>query len=291
MLAVATWIGTGLFVGWVVRTAMKSRGFGLMGDLTTGSLGALVGGWIFRSLNIVAPNNEIGHITVALFGAMALLGMLRVARRLTYAAGLGPLVHQGPLTLDLEAQVRRLTEFERRVLSSLLLRQPTTPDPNTRFEAQLTFGDRVADRVATFGGSWTFIGLFLMMMIGWMAINEQTDIAFDPFPYILLNLVLSCIAALQAPVIMMSQNRQAAKDRSDARSDYEVNLRAEMQIIALHEKIDATRDPERDLTLKLLQEHGRLLREIDARLARQEAGQDARPDTRRGPGPVDDDRM
>lgn len=271
MQAVATWILTGLFVGWLVRTAMKSRGFGLMGDLTTGSLGALVGGWLFREVGIVAPNNAVGDIAVALFGAMALLGMLRVLRRLTAAAGLGPLVQPGPLTLDLEAQVRRLTEFEKRLLSSLLQRQPSTPDPNKRFEAQMTFGDRIADRVAAFGGSWTFIGLFLVMMFTWMAINEQVSAAFDPYPYILLNLILSCVAALQAPVIMMSQNRQAAKDRSDARSDYEVNLRAEMQIMALHEKIDATRDPERDLTLKLLQEQARLLAEIEARLARQEA--------------------
>lgn len=271
MQAVATWILTGLFVGWLVRTAMKSRGFGLMGDLTTGSLGALVGGWLFREVGIVAPNNAIGDIAVALFGAMTLLGMLRVLRRLTAAAGLGPLVQPGPLTLDLEAQVRRLTDFEKRLLASLLQRQPSTPDPNKRFEAQMTFGDRIADRVAVFGGSWTFIGLFLVMMFTWMAINEQIAAAFDPYPYILLNLILSCVAALQAPVIMMSQNRQAAKDRSDARSDYEVNLRAEMQIMALHEKIDATRDPERDLTLKLLQEHARLLGEIEARLARQEA--------------------
>ena len=271
MQAVATWILTGLFVGWLVRTAMKSRGFGLMGDLTTGSLGALVGGWLFREVGIVAPNNAIGDIAVALLGAMTLLGMLRVLRRLTAAAGLGPLVQPGPLTLDLEAQVRRLTDFEKRLLASLLQRQPSTPDPNKRFEAQMTFGDRIADRVAVFGGSWTFIGLFLVMMFTWMAINEQIAAAFDPYPYILLNLILSCVAALQAPVIMMSQNRQAAKDRSDARSDYEVNLRAEMQIMALHEKIDATRDPERDLTLKLLQEHARLLGEIEARLARQEA--------------------
>lgn len=276
MQAVATWILTGLFVGWLVRTAMKSRGFGLMGDLTTGSLGALVGGWLFREVGIVAPNNAVGDIAVALFGAMALLGMLRVLRRLTAAAGLGPLVQPGPLTLDLEAQVRRLTEFEKRLLSSLLQRQPSTPDPNKRFEAQMTFGDRIADRVAAFGGSWTFIGLFLVMMFTWMAINEQVSAAFDPYPYILLNLILSCVAALQAPVIMMSQNRQAAKDRSDARSDYEVNLRAEMQIMALHEKIDAARDPERDLTLKLLQEQARLLSEIEARLARQEARQQGR---------------
>jgi len=266
MQALATWIATGLFVGWIVRTAMKSRGFGLMGDLVTGSLGATVGGWLFRRLDFVAPDHEVGHIAVALFGAMALFGALRVLRHVTVAAGLGPLVPQKPLNIDLEAQVKRLSEFERRLFSSLLLRQPFTPDPNKRFDAQLTFGDRVADRVATFGGSWTFIGIFLMILFGWMALNEQLARPFDPFPYILLNLLLSCIAALQAPVIMMSQNRQAAKDRSDARSDYEVNLRAEMQIMALHEKLDAAREQERDLMLKLLEEQACRLREIESRL-------------------------
>jgi uncharacterized membrane protein/uncharacterized membrane protein YeaQ/YmgE (transglycosylase-associated protein family) len=271
MEAVATWFATGLIVGWLVRTAMKSRGFGLMGDLTTGSLGALVGGWLFRSLHIVAPNNEVGHIVVALFGAMALLGMLRVLRHVTIAAGLGPLVPPGPLTIDLEAQVKRLSDFERRLLSTVLQRQHVTPDPNTRFDAQMTFGDRIADRVATFGGSWTFIGLFLSILVAWMAINEQIARPFDPFPYILLNLLLSCIAALQAPVIMMSQNRQAAKDRSDARSDYEVNLRAEVQIMALHEKVDLARQQDRELALSILEEQNRLLIAIEARLAKQEA--------------------
>ena len=268
MEALVTWIATGLFVGWIVRTAMKSRGFGLMGDLVTGSLGATVGGWLFRRLQFVAPNNEVGHITVALFGAMALFGALRVLRHVTVAAGLGPLViPQKPLNIDLEAQVKRLSEFEQRLFSSLLLRQPFTPDPNRRFEEQLTFGDRIADRVATFGGSWTFIGLFLMILVAWMAINEQLARPFDPFPYILLNLVLSCVAALQAPVIMMSQNRLAAKDRSDARSDYEVNVRAEMQIMALHEKLDAAREQERELMLKLLEEQAQRLREIESRLS------------------------
>ena len=101
------------------------------------------------------------------------------------------------------------------------------------------------------------------------AINEQIAQPFDPFPYILLNLLLSCIAALQAPVIMMSQNRQAAKDRS---GDYEVNLRAEMQIMALHEKVDGAQQQDRELAQRLLEEHGRLLSQIESRLARQEAG-------------------
>src|SRR5690606_23754192 len=113
------------------------------------------------------------------------------------------------------------------------LRRGSAPvDPNRSFDAQLSIGERLADRVAAFGGSWTFIGLFLTAMIVWMAINQRLARPFDPFPFILLNLMLSCLAALQAPVIMMSQNRQAAKDRSDARLDYEVNVRAEVQIAA-----------------------------------------------------------
>ena len=106
----------------------------------------------------------------------------------------------------------------------------------------MTFGERLADRVATFGGSWTFIGLFLGAMVIWIVMNSRGAAAVDPFPYILLNLMLSCLAALQAPVIMMSQNRQAAKDRLDAQHDYEVNLKAEMEIVALHFKMDELRE-------------------------------------------------
>ncbi|MBV8519465.1 MAG: DUF1003 domain-containing protein [Acidobacteria bacterium] len=117
---------------------------------------------------------------------------------------------------------------------------PIARDTNREFDERLTFGQRVADRVATFGGSWTFIILFGCVLVAWIALNSWmlARRAFDPFPYILLNLMLSMIAALQAPVIMMSQNRQAAKDRLDASHDYEVNLRAELEISALHEKWD-----------------------------------------------------
>jgi uncharacterized membrane protein len=95
-----------------------------------------------------------------------------------------------------------------------------------------------SDRIASFGGSWPFIAIFLGGMTLWMAYNVEWPAAFDPYPFILLNLVLSCLAALQAPIIMMSQNRMAAKDRVDARHDYEVNLKAEMEVMALHAKFD-----------------------------------------------------
>lgn len=107
------------------------------------------------------------------------------------------------------------------------------------FADQLTFGQRLADRVAALGGSWTFISLFGAVLFLWIALNWflllRLNSTFDPYPYILLNLVLSMLAAIQAPVILMSQNRQAHRDRLDAEHDYEVNLKAELEIMALHE--------------------------------------------------------
>jgi len=109
-------------------------------------------------------------------------------------------------------------------------------------QQRLTPGQRLADRVASFGGSWPFIILFLAVMAAWIIINTlilaEWNHTFDPYPYILLNLVLSMLAAIQAPVIMMSQNRHAEKDRIDAAFDYEVNLKAELEIMSLHQKLD-----------------------------------------------------
>lgn len=107
-------------------------------------------------------------------------------------------------------------------------------------EVDLTFGQRIADRVATFGGSWTFIITFFSFIIIWMIINVWFLVTtpFDPFPFILLNLILSCLAAIQAPIIMMSQNRQEQKDRQRGEHDYKINLKAELEIKLLSEKID-----------------------------------------------------
>lgn len=114
------------------------------------------------------------------------------------------------------------------------------------FQDKRTFGEQIADQVAHFGGSWTFIITFLGILIVWVGLNTfvlaRYDSVFDPYPYILLNLFLSMIAALQAPVIMMSQNRQAIKDRLAAEHDYEVNLKCEMEIQLLHEKFDELRE-------------------------------------------------
>lgn len=107
-------------------------------------------------------------------------------------------------------------------------------------EKKLTFGENLADRVASFGGSWTFIIIFFIFLLGWMVLNIAWlhNKGYDPYPFILLNLILSCLAAIQAPIIMMSQNRQEAKDRQRAQHDYKVNLKAEVEIRMLHEKID-----------------------------------------------------
>lgn len=121
-----------------------------------------------------------------------------------------------------------------------LLRTQVSRNPNVEEQERLTFGQRVADKVATFGGSWPFIILFGVIMLVWVALNSTALLSrhFDPYPYILLNLFLSMVAAIQAPVIMMSQNRQVAKDRLKSDLDYEVNLKAEMEVAHLHRKID-----------------------------------------------------
>ena len=139
-----------------------------------------------------------------------------------------------------------LTERERKVVDRVLERATISRNTYKQLLDERTFGERIADRIAEFGGSWTFIGLFLLVLLAWVVLNSyllsRRDAAFDPYPYILLNLFLSMIASLQAPVIMMSQNRHSAKDRIDAAHDYEVNLKAELEIVSLHEKLDDLRE-------------------------------------------------
>ncbi|HEU4886000.1 MAG TPA: DUF1003 domain-containing protein [Longimicrobium sp.] len=138
-----------------------------------------------------------------------------------------------------------LAARERRIVEAVLHRRGVARDVNQAFMDDRTFGQRMADRIAAFGGSWPFIGLFMLFLAGWMALNSVILARrgpFDPYPYILLNLILSTLAALQAPVIMMSQNRQGERDRLNAANDYEVNLKAELEIRALHEKLDALRE-------------------------------------------------
>ncbi|WP_267397586.1 MULTISPECIES: DUF1003 domain-containing protein [unclassified Sphingomonas] len=132
---------------------------------------------------------------------------------------------------------------ERRVLDSFDTGSIVSRDAADEADARSSVADRLADRVAAVGGSWSFIIGFTVVLFGWMLLNSDVltrfGWAFDPYPYIFLNLMLSTLAAIQAPVIMMSQNRQAAKDRLAASLDYETNLRAELDILRLHEKLDA----------------------------------------------------
>jgi len=143
----------------------------------------------------------------------------------------------------LEEEFDKISDMEKSLVTRLVGRGRVSRLVNQEFEAQMTMGERVADKVAQFGGSWTFIILFSGILITWMTINSVLVLKkpFDPFPYILLNLVLSALAALQAPVIMMSQNRQAEKDRMQAKQDYEINLMAEIEIRDLHDKLDSLR--------------------------------------------------
>jgi len=140
----------------------------------------------------------------------------------------------------LEQERGELSALEDEVVRSMRDQEVLSRDVDKEYERRLTFGERAADRLAAFGGSWHFIGLFGVIIVIWIAINSVAllEHRFDPYPFILLNLVLSCIAALQAPIIMMSQNRQEAKDRLRSEYDYRVNLKAELEIRHLNAKVD-----------------------------------------------------
>lgn len=140
----------------------------------------------------------------------------------------------------MEQERGELTTLEQDVMNSLRAGEVVADNLNLEFNQALTLGERLADRVADFGGSWRFIGIFFSVMATWVTANSLYLLwrPFDPYPYILLNLALSLLAAVQAPVIMMSQNRQEARDRLRAENDYKVNLKAELEIRAISDKVD-----------------------------------------------------
>ncbi|MCJ8163537.1 DUF1003 domain-containing protein [Pontibacter sp. E15-1] len=137
-------------------------------------------------------------------------------------------------------EVGELTSVEEEVIESIHQQELLTTNIEEELSENLTLGNRMADGIATFGGSWRFIIIFFSFLLLWMAVNIYllAAEAFDPYPFILLNLILSCLAAIQAPIIMMSQNRQEGKDRQRSEHDYKINLKAELEIRMLHEKID-----------------------------------------------------
>ena len=140
----------------------------------------------------------------------------------------------------LQEEIGELSALDQEVIESLEQHEILSSDISKQFEKKLTFGERLSDHIAEFGGSWKFLITFGAVLLVWIAINGVLLVthAFDPYPFILLNLILSCLAAVQAPIIMMSQNRAEARDRLRAENDYKVNLKAELEIRHLHEKID-----------------------------------------------------
>jgi uncharacterized membrane protein len=157
-----------------------------------------------------------------------------------------------------------LTEIETDVIRSLHEQDLLSKDLNAEYDRQLTLGQRLADKIADFGGSWRFIGIFGTVLLLWITVNTTFLLRkpFDPYPYIFLNLVLSCLAAIQAPVIMMSQNRQEEKDRLRAEYDYKVNLKAELEIRHLHEKIDHLLNSQWQRLLEIQEIQTELMEEI-----------------------------
>jgi uncharacterized membrane protein len=158
----------------------------------------------------------------------------------------------------LELDKGDLTAREKSVIERAAKRLAVSRNVNVEFQESATLGQRVADRVAEIGGSWHFIIGFAVVVIIWVTVNSAMMVAhpFDPYPYILLNLFLSLIAAIQAPIILMSQNRAAARDRLEAAHDYEVNLKAEIEIAALHAKIDEIRTNELATLVRRVPEAG-----------------------------------
>lgn len=140
----------------------------------------------------------------------------------------------------IEEEEGSIKELKNAVLDSIKANEIITSNINMEAKENYKIGDRVSDRVAIFGGSWKFIIIFFIVLSIWIAINSHFLLKkpFDPYPYILMNLILSCIAAIQAPIIMMSQNRQEKKDRIRSENDYKVNLKSEIEIRTLHEKVD-----------------------------------------------------
>ena len=177
------------------------------------------------------------------------------------------------------AEYEKLTKQEKHVAHHITERTPISTNVIQDYSEQMTFGQKMADSVASFGGSWAFIIIFMVVLVIWIILNsfiliKLSNGSFDPYPYIFLNLILSMLAAIQAPIIMMSQNRQAYKDRLSAEHDYEVNLKAELEIIALHEKVDSLKQEQWKGLISIQEEQLKLLGQLveDLKKDKQNAG-------------------
>jgi len=170
----------------------------------------------------------------------------------------------------LEDEIGELTALDHEVIESLRQHEVLSENIEKQFERKLSFGEHLSDKIAEFGGSWKFIITFGSVIVVWVVLNAVLLLnrAFDPYPFILLNLILSCLAALQAPVIMMSQNRAEARDRLRAENDYKVNLKAELEIRHLHEKIDHLLRKQYNRLFEIQQIQIELLQEISQRKSR-----------------------
>jgi uncharacterized membrane protein len=159
--------------------------------------------------------------------------------------------------------------LEEQVVKSLKEHELLSQNINIEFDRKLTLGERLADKVADYAGSWRFIGIFMVVLLIWIVVNSVILLQrpFDPYPFILLNLILSCIAAIQAPIIMMSQNRQEARDRLRSEYDYRVNLKAELEIRHLHEKMDHLLMTQWQRLLEIQEMQMELMEEIGRRTA------------------------
>ena len=180
----------------------------------------------------------------------------------------------------LEDEIGELTSLDQEVIESLQQHEVLTENIEKQFERKLTFGEHLSDKIAEFGGSWKFIITFGGVIVVWVVLNAVLllDRGFDPYPFILLNLILSCLAALQAPVIMMSQNRAEARDRLRAENDYKVNLKAELEIRHLHEKIDHLLRKQYNRLFEIQQIQIELLEEISQRKRGSTRAQPISPD-------------
>ncbi|WP_420896729.1 DUF1003 domain-containing protein [Enterococcus malodoratus] len=170
------------------------------------------------------------------------------------------------LSQQLKKEDTASKQFDHELKHKIRTEHAHTKNVNDALKSKETVGQRVADGIAKFGGSWTFIILFILVLIAWIILNTLPLFfePFDKFPYILLNLALSCLAAIQAPIILMSQNRQADRDRVEADNDYEINLKSEVEIHLLHEKINYLMDTKWQHLIELQQLQIELLQELTA---------------------------